>query len=57
MWIIRTIECWLHGHSYIDVTTETRPYRYCLHCGKIEEPAAVLKRNHLYPIKSQPGVN
>ena len=42
MWIIRTIECWVNGHNYIDVTADNRPYHYCLHCSKVEEPAAVV---------------
>jgi len=56
MWIIKTIECRLHGHSYIDVNAENRPYHYCLHCGKIEEPAAVLKTNRLYRLKSPQSI-
>jgi hypothetical protein len=43
MWFYRFIFCLFQGHSYIDITFTRRPYKYCLHCGKIKEPVAILK--------------
>jgi hypothetical protein len=40
MWINRFIFCIWQGHSYIDITSATRPYQYCLRCGNIKEPSA-----------------
>lgn len=56
MWIIKSFECRLHGHSFIDVTANNRPYHYCLHCGGVEEPLAVLKENHIHRLKSAQSV-
>jgi hypothetical protein len=44
MGIFRFIYCLFNGHAYIDIVDDRRPYQYCLRCGKIEEPVAVLKR-------------
>jgi hypothetical protein len=53
MWIYRYIYCPFHGHAYIDITPTTRPYQYCLHCGKIKEPAAVLKNRNVHSYAGQ----
>jgi hypothetical protein len=44
MSIFRIIYCIFEGHAYVDVvTTPRQPYQYCLHCGKVKEPVAILK--------------
>lgn len=45
MWIFRYTYCLFRGHAFVDITSAERPYQYCLHCGKVKEPAFVLK-NH-----------
>jgi hypothetical protein len=47
MWIYRFVYFLFQGHAYIDINSIQRPYRYCLHCGEIMEPAAVLKNLHM----------
>ncbi len=42
MWIMRFLYCLVEGHALIDVTTSRRPYQFCLRCGKVKEPVAVL---------------
>jgi len=49
MRIISWIYCLFEGHAFIDVTATERPYQFCLRCGKIKEPTAVLVRSHVYP--------
>jgi hypothetical protein len=44
MLIFRYIYCIFQGHAFVEITTTRRPYRYCLHCGKIVEPSSVLKQ-------------
>jgi hypothetical protein len=46
MLIFRYIYCIFQGHAYVDITSTHRPYKYCLHCGKIQEPVTVLKQTH-----------
>jgi hypothetical protein len=48
MWIFRYTYCLFQGHAFVDITQTRRPYQYCLHCGKIKEPAAVLKNHELH---------
>jgi|WetSurMetagenome_2_1015567.scaffolds.fasta_scaffold450406_2 hypothetical protein len=53
MWILRSIFCLFQGHTYIDITPTARPYQYCLHCGKIKEPMAVVKNRRLHSFADQ----
>jgi len=54
MWIFRYTYCLFQGHAFVDIKTSRDPYRYCLHCGKIIEPAAILKdRRHAFNQNSQ----
>jgi len=46
MWILRFLYCCIEGHAFVDITSSSRPYRWCLRCGKIKEPVACLKSNH-----------
>jgi hypothetical protein len=48
MWIFRYTYCLFQGHAFIDITQTSRPYQYCLHCGKIKEPRAILKTRELH---------
>jgi hypothetical protein len=53
MWIFRFTYCLIQGHAFVDIPSSDRPYQYCLHCGKMKEPIAILKRhtpgeNHLF---------
>jgi hypothetical protein len=48
MWIMRYFYCLFEGHAFVDVTTAKRPYQFCLRCGKIKEPTAVLVNSHLH---------
>ncbi len=41
MWILSIIYCFIHGHAFLDITTDKRPYQYCIRCGKVKEPVAV----------------
>jgi hypothetical protein len=43
VWIFKYAGCLIQGHEYIDLTGGRYPYQYCLHCGKIKEPLAVVK--------------
>ena len=53
MWIFRYTYCLLQGHAFVEITSTNRPYKYCLHCGKMEEPVAVYKHyKHMYPADS-----
>ena len=45
MWIFRFTYCLFRGHSFIDITSSRKPYKYCLHCGKIQEPIAILRHS------------
>ncbi len=36
MWIFKYLVCLMHSHSFVDITWKGLPYRYCLHCGKVE---------------------
>ena len=45
MWIFRFTYCLFQGHAYVDITSATRPYQYCLHCGKVQEPGTVLEHH------------
>ncbi len=36
MWIFKYLVCLMYSHSFVDITWEGLPYRYCLHCGKVE---------------------
>lgn len=47
MWIHRYLYCMFQGHAFIDITTNRNPYQYCLHCGKIREPAFVIRNRSL----------
>jgi hypothetical protein len=53
VWILRFTYCLLQGHAYIDVTATPQPYRYCLHCGKVEEPLTAPVNHRL--IKNRVG--
>jgi hypothetical protein len=48
MWIISHIFCLFEGHAFIDITHTTKPYQYCLRCGKIKEPGFILKPRELH---------
>ena len=43
MWIFRYTWCLFRGHAFVDITSTMHPYRYCLHCGKVKEPAVILR--------------
>ncbi len=47
MWIFRFTYCIFRGHAFVDIPKTDRPYQYCLHCGKVKEPAAIQKRHTL----------
>jgi hypothetical protein len=49
MWILRFLYCCLDGHAFVDTTSSSRPYRFCVRCGKIKEPAAFLKSSRKSP--------
>jgi|WetSurMetagenome_2_1015567.scaffolds.fasta_scaffold1106728_1 hypothetical protein len=53
MSLIRYCYCMLQGHAYIDITQSRRPYQYCLRCGKIKEPLAILKNRELHPCEDR----
>ena len=36
MWIFKYLVCLMYSHSFVDITWKGLPYRYCLHCGKVE---------------------
>lgn len=42
MWILKIIQCFLQGHIYKDINKAGRRYKYCLRCGKVKEPTAIL---------------
>jgi len=39
MWILRLIDCLIHGHTITEMVCQTvgqrNHYYYCLHCGKV----------------------
>jgi hypothetical protein len=39
------------------VTTSRRPYQYCLHCGKVKEPLAVLKKHTRHSVFASPEMS
>jgi len=45
MWIFRYIYCLINGHAYVDINSSKVPYQYCLRCGKVKEPIAVVVRS------------
>jgi len=36
MWIFKYLVCLMYIHSFVHITWKGLPYRYCLHCGKVE---------------------
>ena len=50
MWIFRFTYCLFQGHAFLDITNTSRPYQYCLHCGKVKEPPAFLKSHKIHPV-------
>ncbi len=53
MWIFRFTYCLFQGHAFVDITSTDRPYKYCLHCGHVKEPIALLKRHTIKPATEQ----
>jgi hypothetical protein len=53
MWIFRFTYCFFQGHAFVDVTTTERPYQYCLHCGKVKEPVAIVKQRTFHSASEQ----
>lgn len=47
MWIIQMAHCLFQGHAYIDICY-SKPYRYCLRCGKINESVSDCKNRALH---------
>jgi hypothetical protein len=48
MWIFRYTYCLFQGHAFVDITTPQKPYKYCLHCGKVQEPSSILVNNRIH---------
>jgi hypothetical protein len=46
MFIFRYIYCAFQGHAFVEITSTRQPYKYCLHCGKMQEPTSLLKHSH-----------
>ena len=36
MWISKYLVCLVYSHRFEDITWKRLPYRYCLHCGRVE---------------------
>jgi hypothetical protein len=58
MWIVRFTYCLFRKHAFIDITSSRRPYQYCMRCGYVKEPVAILKshRVHIPQAHTQPDL-
>jgi hypothetical protein len=58
MWIFRFAYCLLWKHAFINITSSRRPYQFCMRCGYVKEPVAILKlhRVHIPQASSRPDL-